>query len=39
VRELVKPMLRSWLDAKLGEILNRLVQAELNKALEEVSAS
>jgi len=38
VRELVKPMLRSWLDAKLGEILNRLVQAELTKALDEVQA-
>jgi len=36
VRELVKPMLRSWLDARLGGILNRLVQAELAKALEEV---
>lgn len=39
VRELVKPMLQSHLDAKLGEIINRLVQAELNKALEEVSTS
>src|ERR1051325_11111451 len=36
VHELVKPMLRSWLDARLGGILNRLVQAELAKALEEV---
>jgi hypothetical protein len=36
VRELVKPMLRSWLDEKLGAVLNRLVQAELSKALEEV---
>jgi cell pole-organizing protein PopZ len=36
VRELVKPMLRSWLDAKLGDVLNHLVQAELSKALEEV---
>ena len=36
MRELVKPMLRSWLDARLGGILNRLVQAELAKALEEV---
>jgi len=39
VRELVKPMLRSWLDAKLGEVLNHLVQAELAKALEDVEAS
>jgi len=39
VRELVKPMLRSWLDARLGEILNRLVQAELAKALEEAGVS
>lgn len=39
VRELVKPMLRRHLDEKLGEIINRLVQAELNKALEEVSAT
>ena len=38
VRELVKPMLRSWLDQRLGGILNRLVQAELAKALEEVQA-
>jgi uncharacterized protein len=38
VREIVKPMLRSWLDAKLGDVLNRLVQAELTKALEEVQA-
>ena len=38
VRELVKPMLRSWLDAKLGDVLNRLVQAERTKALEEVEA-
>src|SRR5215472_13547993 len=36
VRELVKPMLRTWLDARLGEILNHLVQAELTKALEDV---
>lgn len=39
VRELVKPMLRRHLDEKLGDIINRLVQAELNKALEEVKAS
>jgi hypothetical protein len=39
VRELVKPMLRSHLDAKLGEIINRLVQAELTKAVDEVGAS
>jgi uncharacterized protein len=38
VRELVKPMLRRHLDEKLGDIINRLVQAELNKALEEVKA-
>jgi uncharacterized protein len=38
VRELVKPMLRGWLDARLGEVLNRLVQAELAKALEEIEA-
>ena len=39
VRELVKPMLRRHLDEKLGDIISRLVQAELNKALEEVKAS
>ena len=39
VRELVKPILRSWLDAKLGEVLNHLVQSELTKALEDVQTS
>src|SRR5437763_10026541 len=34
-RELVKPMLRSWLDQRLGGILNWLLQAEFPNALEQ----
>jgi uncharacterized protein len=35
VRELLRPMLQGWLDQKLPEILERLVKAELTKALHE----
>ena|SRR6185437_10896568 len=35
VRELLQPMLQGWLDQKLPEILERLVKAELTKALHE----
>jgi cell pole-organizing protein PopZ len=35
VRELLRPMLQGWLDQKLPEILDRLVKAELAKALHE----
>ena len=35
VRELLRPMLQGWLDQKLPEILERLVKAELVKALHE----
>ena len=35
VRELLRPMLQGWLDQKLPEILERLVKAELTKALHD----
>src|ERR1700704_1534592 len=35
VRELLRPVLQGWLDQKLPEILERLVKAELAKALHE----
>ena len=35
VRELLRPILQGWLDQKLPEILERLVKAELTKALHE----
>ena len=35
VRELLRPMLQGWLDQKLPELLERLVKAELTKALHE----
>jgi cell pole-organizing protein PopZ len=36
VRGLLTPMMRDWLDQKLPEILERLVKAELARALGEV---
>jgi cell pole-organizing protein PopZ len=35
VRELLRPVLQGWLDQKLPEILERLVKAELTKALHD----
>ena len=35
VRELLRPILQGWLDQKLPEILERLVKAELTKALHD----
>ncbi|MBV9585562.1 MAG: DUF2497 domain-containing protein, partial [Alphaproteobacteria bacterium] len=35
VRELLRPMLQGWLDQKLPEIIERLVKAELARALNE----
>jgi cell pole-organizing protein PopZ len=35
VRELLRPMLQGWLDQKLPEIIERLVKAELARALSE----
>ena len=35
VRELLRPMLQGWLDQKMPEIIERLVKAELARALNE----
>jgi uncharacterized protein len=35
IRELLRPMLQCWLDQKLPEIIERLVRAELARALSE----
>ena len=35
IRELLRPMLQGWLDQKLPEIIERLVRAELARALSE----
>ena len=35
VREMLRPILQGWLDQKLPEILERLVKAELTKALHD----
>ena len=35
VRELLRPMLQGWLDQKLPDIIERLVKAELARALNE----
>src|SRR4030088_458455 len=35
VRGLLRPMLQGWLDQKLPELLERLVKAELTKALHD----
>jgi len=35
VRELLRPMLQGWLDQKLPEIIERLVKAELTRALND----
>lgn len=39
VRELLRPMLQGWLDQKLPEIIERLVRAELAKALNDAGVS
>jgi cell pole-organizing protein PopZ len=38
VHELVRPMLGGWLDARLPEMIERLVQAEIAKTTEDVAA-
>src|SRR6266576_831582 len=35
VRELLRPMLQGWLDQKMPDIIERLVKAELARALNE----
>ena len=37
IREMLRPMLQGWLDEKLPEILERLVRAELARALGEIA--
>jgi cell pole-organizing protein PopZ len=37
IREMLRPMLQGWLDDKLPEILERLVRAELARALGEIT--
>jgi uncharacterized protein len=39
VRELLNPMMRDWLDKKLPEILERLVKAELARALGQAEGA
>jgi cell pole-organizing protein PopZ len=36
VREMLRPMLQDWLDQKLLEIIERLVKAELSRAIGEL---
>jgi cell pole-organizing protein PopZ len=35
VRELLRPMMTSWLDERLPVIIERLVRAELARALDQ----
>jgi uncharacterized protein len=35
IRELLRPMLQGWLDQKMPDIIERLVKAELTRALNE----
>src|SRR5437660_4171189 len=37
IREMLRPMLQGWLDQKLPDILERLVRAELARALGEIT--
>src|SRR5437588_314113 len=37
IREMLRPMLQGWLDEKLPDILERLVRAELARALGEIT--
>jgi cell pole-organizing protein PopZ len=37
IREMLRPMLQTWLDEKLPDILERLVRAELARALGEIT--
>ena len=39
VRELLRPMLQGWLDQKMPEIIERLVKAELARALNEAGVN
>jgi uncharacterized protein len=39
VRELLQPMMRDWLAEKLAPIIERLVRAELARALGEMGES
>src|SRR5216683_4129602 len=39
IREMLRPMLQGWLDEKLPEILERLVRAELSRALGDIAPS
>ena len=38
IREMLRPMLQGWLDEKLPDILERLVRAELARALGEITS-
>ena len=37
IREMLRPMLQGWLDERLPEIIERLVRAELARALGEIT--
>jgi cell pole-organizing protein PopZ len=37
IREMLRPMLQGWLDERLPEIIERLVRAELARALGEMA--
>ena len=37
VREMLRPMLQTWLDQKLPDVIERLVKAELSRAIGEAA--